>query len=246
VDPDDWIEPELLEKLYEAQQEGDYDLVASRRTTVACDKKGKTIRITPKHYKEETIVGQQKLRYAYVRMLDMGVVGDPTQKLYKTSIISSNSVTFPALKRTQDVVFNYRYYSYIESLKLIYYCGYNYRKMVQQAPTKAGEDYYKTIVYIYDDYIKMYELWSIPFPDQELCNSIFRSRIYANIQRGVEQGWDIQKILEDPMINHIITKANPKPFYLVITKQLIKHKQYRVLKFFLKIVMIFKQRILKK
>ena len=37
VDPDDWIEPQLLEKLYEAQSEGDYDLVASRRIFVSCN-----------------------------------------------------------------------------------------------------------------------------------------------------------------------------------------------------------------
>ena len=57
VDPDDWIEPELLEKLYISQQEGDYDLVATRRTRVLCDSNNHIISITPQHFKDETIVG---------------------------------------------------------------------------------------------------------------------------------------------------------------------------------------------
>ena len=72
VDPDDWIEPELLEKLYEAQKDGDYDLVATRRTRVLCDNNEKVLKVIPRHFKEETIHGQKEIRQSYIRMLTSG------------------------------------------------------------------------------------------------------------------------------------------------------------------------------
>ena len=245
VDPDDWIEPELLSKLYQAQREGDYDFVATRRTRVLCDDNNKIIKTIPFHFKEETIIGQDEVRKAYLRMLNTEAVGSPTQKLYKMSIIKDNEVEFPALRRSQDVVFNYRYYSHIRSLKLIPYSGYNYRIIAGKAPGKSGKDYYKTIEWFYEDYQRLYESWNLPFPEQELCDFFFRVRIYANLQQFAAHGWDIKAVAESPTIQHIAHAAKPQTFYLVIVQKLLNAKQYGLLKIFLKIVMFVKQKIVR-
>jgi hypothetical protein len=64
VDPDDWIEPDLLEKLYKAQSEGDYDLVASTRIKAKCSTDGRVKKIIPRHLTDETFVGQNDVRKA--------------------------------------------------------------------------------------------------------------------------------------------------------------------------------------
>ena len=244
VDPDDWIEKDLLEKLYQAQKDGDYDFVATRRTKVFC-KDNKIVRVTPLHFKEEIISGQNEVRKAYVRMLKGEVVGSPTQKLYRMSIIRENKVEFPALRRSQDVAFNFRYYDQIKSLRLISYSGYNYRIILKKAPGKSGKDYYKTIEWFYKEYQRLYQSWKLPFPEQELCDFFFRVRIYANLQQFAAHGWNMKPIIENSTIRHIIHTSKPQTSYLKIVKKLAEYRQYRILGFFLKIVMFLKQKLVR-
>lgn len=240
VDPDDWIEPELLEKLYEAQSEGDYDLVASTRIKVECDSKGQVKKIKPQHLADETIVGQEAVRHAYMRMLRTGVVSNPTQKLFKLSVIRENQVEFPPLKRSQDIVFNYRYYSCIHSLRLISYNGYYYRAMPTQTADKSHADYYKTIIFLYNDLQTMYQSWDMAFPEQEMCNWFFRVRIYSNLQKSVAQGWDMACFLDDTTIRHILQTARPSTSYLKVTQRLALSRSYKMLKLFLKLILFIK------
>ena len=240
VDPDDWVEPELLEKLYEAQQDGDYDLVASTRIKVECNQKGQQKRILPQHLANESITGQDAVRHAYMRMLHTGVVGNPTQKLYKLSIIREHNVEFPPLKRSQDIVFNYRYYSCIQSLRLISYSGYYYRYMLVQIAGKSPADYCKTIVFLYNDIQTMYQSWGMAFPEQEMCNWFFRVRIYTYLKFAVVQKWDMSSLFNDSNIRHIVMTAKPATSYLRITRRLLLSEKYQMLKLFLKLILMIK------
>ncbi|MBR4644083.1 MAG: glycosyltransferase family 2 protein [Bacteroidaceae bacterium] len=240
VDPDDWIEPELLEKLYEAQSESNCDLVASTRIKVECDSKGQVRKIKPQHLSDETLIGQDVVRQAYMRMLRTGVVSNPTQKLFKLSVIREHQVEFPPLKRSQDIVFNYRYYSSVQSLRLISYSGYYYRAMPTQTAGKSHADYYKTIIYLYNDLQAMYQSWGMAFPEQEMCNWFFHVRIYSNLQKSVAQRWDMARLLEDTTILHIVQTAKPSVSYLKMTRQLVLSRSYRMLKLFLKLILFIK------
>lgn len=240
VDPDDWIAPKLLEKLYEAQREGDYDLVASTRIKAKCNNKGEVKKITHKHFKDESINGQEAVRNAYMRMLRTAVVSAPTQKLYKLSIIRENSVEFPALRRSQDIVFNYRYYNHIRSLRLISYSGYYYRDMPTQTAGKSHADYYKTILFLYNDLKVLYQSWNMPFPEKEMCDWFFRVRIYSNLQKAVAQKWDMTCLVEEPSIRYIVKATTPSTFYLRITRQLVLLRKYNLLKLFLKLILLIK------
>ena len=244
VDPDDWIEPELLEQLYEAQQEGDYDLVASRRIFVSCDKDGKIIRINKKHYNDEAITNQHDVRKAYMRMLEMAAVSSPTQKLYKLSLIKEHHIEFPSLRRSQDVAFNYRYYNHIRSLRLISYSGYNYRLVLQQA-SKTPSNYVETIRQLYNDCQALYDGWNIAFPEQEMCDFFFRVRLYSHLQKAAAQDWNISELVEDPVVWHITEKAHPATWYLKCTRHLILTHSYVLLKWFLRSIRFFKLRILR-
>ena len=241
VDPDDWIEPELLEKLYKAQCEGNYDLVASKRSTALCDNNGKIVRMIPNHYENETIVGIQEVRQAFMRMLEMEMVSNPTQKLYKMALIRNHKIQFPDLRRSQDIVFNYRYYSHISSLCLIEYSGYNYRKNVQEAIRKTEQNYDKTIVLLYNDYMSLYQMWSLPFPSQEMCRWFFRTRVYSYLEMMAYKKQNYSKNVEDPVILRIIQNARPQKFHLRITRCLLLSKQYTLLNYFLTLIIIVKR-----
>ena len=173
-------------------------------------------------------------------MLQTGVVSNPTQKLFKLSVIRENHVEFPSLKRSQDIVFNYRYYSFIQSLQLISYSGYNYRYMPAQLAGKSPADYCKTIIFLYNDIQAMYQSWGMVFSEQEMCNWFFRVRIYTYLQVAVAQGGDISGLLDDPTIRHIVQTAKPSTSYLNITQRLLLSNSYKMLKLFLKLILFLK------
>ena len=246
VDPDDWIEPKLLEKLYKAQCEGNYDLVASERTVALCDKSGEIVRTVPKHYMDETIVGQQEVRQAFMRMLEMLVVSNPTQKLYKISLIQEYNILFPDLRRSQDIVFNYRYYNHISSLCLIEYSGYNYRKNFQASIGNVESDYYKTIVLLYNDYMSLYKMWSLPFPEQKMADWFLRERLNSYLQKMVGLKLDYRESIENPVIGKIIQTSRPQKKHLRITRSLLLSKSYALLNFFLSLILIAKRNHIRK
>ena len=242
VDPDDWIEPELLDKLYEAQSRGNYDLVASERTVAICDKSGGIVRMAPKHYNNETIVGQQDVRQAFMRMLEMLVVSNPTQKLYKISLIREYNIQFPDLRRSQDIVFNYRYYNHICSLCLIDYSGYNYRKNFQASIGNVEPDYYKTIVLLYNDYMSLYQMWSLPFPEQKMADWFLRERLNSYLQKMVSQKLDYREAVENPVIGKIIKISKPQKKHLRITRRLLLSRSYILLNYFLTMILVIKRK----
>lgn len=226
VDPDDWIEPELLEKLYEAQQEGNYDYVASRRIIVSCDETGKVVRVKKQHFVEEKIVGFDRVRQNYVRLLTMAAVGSPTQKLYKLSVIRDNNIEFPALRRSQDICFNYRYYSYVSSLCLTSYSGYNYRRPLESFAAKYNQDYYKTIVTLYSDIVKLHEDWQVRIDKRLLCNYFLKLRIIPLLQQYAKKRWDVKLVMGEAVIREIIKNASPHDVHLKILRLLLNNNMY--------------------
>ena len=246
VDPDDWIEPELLEKLYEAQSQNNYDLVASNSTVALCDKSGKIVSMTPKHYDNEAIVGQQEVRQAFMRMLEKLVISSPTHKLYKMELIREHNIQFPDLRRSQDLVFNHRYYNYISSLCLIEYSGYNYRKRFHASIGNIESDYYKTIILLYNDYRSLYQMWSMPFPEQKMADWFLRERLNSYLQKMVGLKQDYKEAVENPVVHTIIQTAKPKTLHLRVTRCLLLTKLYTLLKWFLSLIVIMKKNNLKK
>jgi glycosyltransferase EpsJ len=242
VDPDDWIEPELLGKLVEAQQEGDYDFVATKRTFVYCDNDNHIISTKPHHFEDEIIEGRDNVRQAYIRLLNMGAVGSPTEKLYKMSIIRDNKIEFPSLRRSQDVAFNMRYYNCVDSLRLLSYSGYNYRIMALQPTGKSGKDYYKTILWFYDEYKKLYQAWNLSFPKQKFCDFFFTVRLNANLQQFIAHRWDFKPVVEDTTIQQIIKTAKPSSIHHKILRRLLLLKFYKLMIIYLRIEMLLKKR----
>ncbi len=241
IDPDDWIDENLLNNLILGQQDGDYDLVATQRIKVLCDNNGMVLKQIPLHYEEKAYDNEQSVRNAFFEMVTNNVADNPTQKLYKMSIIKEFGIQFPALKRSQDVVFNYRYYEHIKKLRLLHYSGYFYRVLLENSSGRSSADYYKVIEYIYNDYKSLYDKWKLPFPDKEFCTHLYEIRVFANLQRCAIQNWDVLPIFTNMTINHIIKYASPQSFVKRIALYLIRKERYVLLMKLMKMISLFKQ-----
>ena len=127
IDPDDWIKEDYVEQMVNAQKENDYDLVATTSENYFFTKENVLKYKKCQEVKDESYFGKQNVRCMYASLFEQSMVCAPTKTLYKMDIIRKNNITFPAMRRSQDIVFNYRYYDCISSVRVFNYHGYCYR-----------------------------------------------------------------------------------------------------------------------
>lgn len=227
VDPDDWCKPEYVENMLRFQQENDYDIVSTSETTVFFSRTGKIKKILAPHFKEVAYEGEEQLHKKYLSFFLGGYVHAPHCKIYKSSIIKENNIRFPDLRRSQDIVFNYRYYDHAKSILISSYSGYMYRILCKERAKRLKPDYYKTIGLIYNDIKKLHCKWNISFDKVAASTSLYGA-VYALLESNSMRGEPIQYIVEDITIREIITYAQPRKRHLSLVKMLLLKQHYRI------------------
>ncbi|OPJ62705.1 glycosyltransferase family 2 protein [Clostridium oryzae] len=228
VDPDDWIGDKLIENMYVVQKEQDVDLVLSGFTDVViCGQQEKNDRIH--RYDNETLLTQKSVRENYIRLFSIGALGAPTRKLFKTDIIKNNDIKFPDLRRSQDIVFNYRYYDFVQKLSICDEISYFYRRDPSIYVLKLKDNYYRTIILIYKDILALHKKWNINLNSNTLSNVMF-TFIIAAIESNFRNGADVREILDSPEIIEIVINSNSKRIDRVLTRQAILRKYILMVK----------------
>lgn len=248
VDSDDWIDIDMVEKLLLYQKINDYDLVTT--SWKVWDKQGLKIKsnvFTNKVYKSENIKDTRNL---YLKLFGLNFLSAPSTKLYKMSIIKENNVEFPNLRRSQDIVFNYRYYECIESVYAKDTAYYNYRFDNSTNFNKINKDYYKTVELIYSQIVECCKRWKIEIfvggnEDYILtCNYLFQT-VLLPLQANVSKNESIEKIVDSELIQEIVKNSKPTSFYKKLIKYNFIKKNYTALKNLLKIRVLLKNFYLK-
>ena len=148
-------------------------------------------------------------------------------------IIRKYNIEFPALRRSQDIVFNYRYYNHINSLKSINYQGYQYRINKSSYASKLPENYYCIIGQIYSEIKSLHDSWNITLEDTTLSNICFSS-IINYIESMIIRNHKYSQNLNNPIIKHIIETADPHNIYKKIIHLLLKKKLYFIVNLIIK------------
>lgn len=226
VDPDDWCKDEYVETMVRLIKEGDYDLVTTKETAVYFNKKNKQRSTVEYHADRISIDGKTDVRKNYVNLLSKGLISAPHCKIYRSKLIKENFIRFPALRRSQDVVFNYRYYNYIDKILVSDYSGYMYRVLLKDRLFRLPIDYYITIKFLYGEMIELHKIWNIPVDRIKICTD-FYTGIQAHFESNVVKGISIKNIVEDPVIYEIIQGARPEKTHFMLTRWLALHKYYR-------------------
>lgn len=150
VDPDDWIAPDYVETLLNAQAGHDADIVACGYDKVyAGGSNGTRVRtVSPR---PAVYMGAAAARQRYMDLLYGGIIAAPWGKLYRAEIIRKNNVAFPDYHRMQDIVFNYRYYSHVSVVSVIPYAGYSYLIEYERRLCRMNGRNSQIIVAIYEE-----------------------------------------------------------------------------------------------
>ena len=154
LDSDDYIKENMLETLYNASEDGMYDIVKSG--FIRIDLEGHTCK--GRRYLEEESFREKEISDKMVkRMLgslpdkhdsiEMGV----TCSLLRRSIIIQNEIRFPSEREwiSEDLIFNLELLSHIRSVKVIPYEGYFYRTNPNSLTVKFKENRFNEVCKLY-------------------------------------------------------------------------------------------------
>lgn len=203
IDPDDWIEPDYVENLVNIQRKKNFDLVVTKAISYVYRNDLKLLNVRKTNTRSRIFDTKEKCRQNYVDLLCEDLIAAPHCKLYKSELIKKNNIEFPDLRRSQDVVFNYRYYNVINNLYVSDYSGYNYRVVIKERMKRLKPDFYKTINYLFLEIESLHKQWGIYF-DEVKCATDFYNPIYALLEANTARGESIKYILNDTNIRHIL------------------------------------------
>lgn len=239
VDPDDWCLPDYVENMLKLQRDGNYDIVTTSETTIYFSKSGKVKKTLPPHFKEASYRGVRQMHEKYLSLFLDGNIHAPHCKIYKTDIIKDNGIRFPDLRRSQDIVFNYRYYDHAQSILISNYSGYMYRVLSKERAKRLKPDYYKTIGLIYNEIKALHDKWGIAF-DKEIASTFLFGSVYTLFESNSMRGEPIRYIVNDPTIKEIIERSEPQKKHLAMVRSLVLNGNYALATLIVKIVFYIK------
>lgn len=239
VDPDDWCKPDYVENMVKLQQEKDYDLVTTGETSVYFNSKGQVKNEIITKVKNEELLSTIDIRKSYVTLFSKGLIQAPHCKIYKAEIIRANKIIFPDLRRSQDVVFNYRYYNFVQKILVSDYSGYMYRVLNKERTLRLPHGYEDSIIYIYNDLKKIHKKWNVHFDEVTMCTSLFGG-IYALFEATLLRKENLQDVVKNKTLHEIIQKSCPEKKHLAVVRSLILNGKYKIAAFVLRSIFFFK------
>lgn len=230
IDPDDWVEPNYIESLVSEQRKGDYDLVISLHVVVNIGEEDSILSTKKQLTEAVSLITQENCRKIFPEVMFANHLLDgPICKLFRTSIIKDNDVEFPPYRRSQDMVFNIRYYNYISSLRVIPEHTYNIRNEYPPRPNRGRifVEYHIIVSKIFEELVLQLESWGEHGYTEPLCTWSF-SYICACLYRYVPKDISIDFLREEPF-KTIVNCSNPKLSAHKIIKLLISLRAFRLL-----------------
>lgn len=227
VDPDDWIEKEMVEVLVEKANTMDVDFITTGCICDYYDGDGPLIKQEFDEFEEYIAKNAKMVHEKYIDLFLGGRAGGPVCKLYKLDIIQKYKVKFPDYRRSQDIVFNYRYIDCIDSFLAFNSHFYHYRIFDKTYAKKIPTNYYQIVCQIYTDIQSLLTKWNVTLrKDQE---GSFIKYFYDLIvwQISLGKSSEVMKdLVNNETILEIVSKSSPKGIKQVILNRLILSKKY--------------------
>lgn len=228
VDPDDYIDCHLLEMLVNAQKCYDYDLTTSSKQSFIDNGGGNYDFLPNKKSMIFDCRDKNSTRISHQNIVAAGYCSAPTRTLYKMSLIRKYNIEFPPLRRSQDIVFNYKYFNHICSFRSIEYVGYFYRIIPGVNVKKPRPNYEKTIALIFNDLKDIYKEWGIDFNYDFFCTHIYLKNLYSFLIVCISNNVSIENVLMLPEIENIIKHSKPQKLFHSLVVSLLNKKSYKL------------------
>jgi glycosyltransferase involved in cell wall biosynthesis len=205
MDPDDHVEPDLLQEVYQSLQKNPAKLVVFGHWEEYFDKDGSysySHMVLPKegYYTEE-----KDLRKEIIYLEQSTVYGYAWNKFYNLEYLRSIHLQYENVKLIEDVLFNVKYCMDIDSMNLIEKPFYHYEKRMDNSLTnKFVPDYYKLhkrrIALLYEQY----QYWGMCTREvKEILGSLYGRYILSALQRNCDKQSNMNSVKRYRWCKHI-------------------------------------------
>lgn len=189
MDPDDYAENTLLEKVYASLQRNPAQAVLFGHVEEYYDKHGKlqyTHSICPKeHYFEKA----EEFRPYVIELEQETLYGYAWNKFYHLPYIREINIQYEDVKLIEDITFNVKYFMDIESLNILPITPYHYGKRMEGNLTnKFVPDYFKLHRQRIDMLFEQFSYWGICTPEiRSILGSLYARYILSALERNCDK-----------------------------------------------------------
>ena len=248
VDSDDWLELDACKKMISKVKDG-IEIVISR--TYLC---GSTKRATQSYYKEDILIDNESLKNELINSIfrvpkaKYSYIEAPWAKIYNKKFIIEHKIKFKkGLVLGEDTLFNFMAYSAANKIYFSNEETYNYRLSQESVSNKYNPQIIEHYEKLFSEYYKVLS--------EKQKNTVFNYFVFAQIkkycnkyifnEKNVNKDYKkIKKILNNEInqkaINYVFSHRNKdiklKSVKYRIYLYLIKYKQIKLLKLYLKIM----------
>lgn len=189
MDSDDYIDPDLMEKVKLSLDENPADCVVfgiSEEYFDKADRLAKTYTLT--YGSEERLATQKAVREVVIGLEEKTFLGYAWNKFYATKRIKETDLTFENVVLIEDIVFNIRFFEGAASLNILNIAPYHYMKRIDGSLTnKFVKDYYTVHRRRVQMILDLYKNWDMCTDTVKgtLAN-IYARYIYSALQRNCD------------------------------------------------------------
>lgn len=167
MDPDDWVESQLMQKVAESLEINAAEVVVFGLWEEYYDQNGTlqyTHRICPQ---KKIFTRAEDIRKEMIHLEQQTLYGYAWNKFYRLDRVKSQKLKYTDVKLIEDIKFNVEYCMDIETMNLLDITPYHYAKRVESNLTnKFVENYYELHEWRIDMIFRQYQKWQMD--DQEV------------------------------------------------------------------------------
>lgn len=247
VDPDDWIDTDTVDKMYNTIKKYDCDIVRCNKVKELLEQNRK-IYMPKFNAKNGAIYKTDFPKQVYNYFINDYICNSVVAQLIRTEILKKNKIDCE-VKMAEDLRYNLELYTYIKSVAFIEDYCYHYRYNDNSITTKVSLDIVQKkvddVLYVYNSLFDYLKIWNMNdkfnrevvgirvFREMLICtkqllriNSISDKEIYLFIESNFNKNElnEIRNILGTININERMVRLA----YYMKYKQLLRYLKYNV------------------
>lgn len=255
VDADDWLEDNALKTLIDIELKTDADYIVANAVTVEI-RNGKENRRYLGHTTDAFYTGDQVSKQFFQLDYDNSS-HSPWGKLYKSSIIKTNKVQFPDLRRSQDIVFNNNYAKFISSIYVSSSYVYNFRntiytkKLLNEAGNRRNSEKFvqaelnhiNTMTIVANSLFETFEYRNYILDEEELQKLYdgYLIGVYNNIEANTNRRWKnaknvLKKYGDTDYVRNAVKSPRDVRYAYKIFAFFLKHHMYNIVVLYVSLI----------
>lgn len=237
MDPDDWVEPELMQAVAASLEKNRAEMVLFGLQEEYYAPDGHLQYSHPISPTEQYFTTQETLRKEFIRLEQQTLYGYAWNKFYNLDYLKSQNLWYTDVKLIEDIKFNVEYCMNIQRMNLLAITPYHYAKRVEMNLTnKFVENYYKLHEWRIAMILNQYRSWKLDNENvRAILGGLYGRYILSALQRNCSKEANMsyrmrkkwcRNLFERPLFRELIPGAKAKDsFSLKIALRCLKWKQ---------------------